>query len=203
MGPSYPSDRATTRRDRQRWREKSLGLVRGQLTGSKGPAPGVPADRRVGQDRRRERSLRAFCYGNFRPRRRDSRRADDQHRYIFDWHEPHLLFVALGIVLLSCTDALFTLNLLHLGAVEVNTFMNNMIGVGAEQFVWVKISMTVVSVLTLVFLAQRRFMGRFRVIRLLYGICACYFALIVYEIYLFCRILQLDLFALGSAVAVS
>lgn len=180
--------------------EKSHGLVLGQLTGDKGPAPGLLADRREGLNRRREKSIHAFVYGNFRPRRRNSRRASDAHHYLFDWHEPHLLYVALTIVLLSCTDALFTLNLLNIGAIEANLFMNEMITVGAEQFLWVKISTTNVSVLALVFVAQRRFMGWFRVIRLLQLICVGYIILIVYEIYLFSRILDMDPFALISLI---
>lgn len=175
-------------------------LVLGQLTGARGPAPGVVAERRRGDDRRRENSLHAFVYGNFRPRRRASRRAADGHRFIFDWHEPRLLYIALAIVLLSCTDALFTLNLLHIGAEEVNLFMNSMITVGVEQFLWVKIGTTIVSVLALVFAAQRRFMGWFRVIRVLEIACVGYLALIAYEIYLFGKILDLDLLTLGSLI---
>jgi len=193
--------RSTEVRDSARQRRFAADrLVLGQLTGSKGPAPGVPTDRRLGTDRRRENSLHAFVYGNFRPRRRASRRAADSHRFVFDWHEPHLLYIALAIVLLSCTDALFTLNLLHIGAVEVNLFMNSMITVGVEQFLWVKIGTTIVSVLALVFAAQRHFMGWFRVIRVLQIACVGYLALIVYEIYLFGEILNLDLLTLGSLI---
>ncbi len=172
----------------------------GQLTGRTGPAPGLLTDRRIVKDRRRERSMRAFLYGNFRPRRRASRRVDDVDRFVFDWYEPHLLYVAVAIVLLSCTDALFTLNLLNIGAVEVNQVMNSLLKIGIEQFLWVKISMTVISVLALVFTAQRRFMGRFRVMRLLYVICAGYVALIVYELFLFSRILGMDPMSLAFLI---
>ncbi len=193
-----PQDETRATRMRDRRHDKAHGLLLGQLTGNKGPAPGVLTDRRSGRDRRRENSIHAFVYGNFRPRRRSSRRADDSHRFIFDWHEPRLLYVALAIVLLSCTDALFTLNLLHIGAVEVNLFMDNMITVGVERFLWVKISTTVVSVTALVFTAQRHFMGWFRVIRLLELICVGYVVLIVYEIYLFSQILEMDPVTLTS-----
>ncbi|MAF82758.1 MAG: hypothetical protein CL797_01480 [Chromatiales bacterium] len=154
-----------------------------------GPAPGLLKDRREANNRRREKSLFAFMYGNFRPRRRQSRRSADNHHYIFDWHESHLLYVALAIVLLSCTDALFTLNLLGIGAYEANLFMSEMLKVGVEQFLSVKIGITVVSVVVLVFAAQSQFMGRFRVARLLYIICFAYVGLIVYELFLFKQIL--------------
>ncbi len=191
-----PPDPARVSRTLERSPEKSHGLVLGQLTGNRGPAPGVLDERRSLEDRRRENSLAAFVYGNFHPRRRGTRRSDEDHRFIFDWHEPQLLYVALAIVLLSCTDALFTLNLLHIGAVETNVAMNSLITAGVEPFLWIKIGTTIVSVLALVFAAQRRFMGRFRVLRVLHIICAGYVALIFYEIYLFCLILSVDLLTL-------
>lgn len=200
MRPIDSSDQATAERTSDRCPEKSHGLVLGQLTGNKGPAPGVLDDRRLESDRREQNSVAAFVYGNFHPRRRASRRTDEEHRFIFDWHEPRLLYVALAIILLSCTDALFTLNLLQIGATEANIVMDSLITAGVGPFLWIKISTTIVSVLALVFAAQRRFMGKFRVMRVLQVICAGYVALIIYEIYLFCLILGMDPFTLGSSI---
>jgi hypothetical protein len=157
-------------------------LVVGQLTGNKGPAPGVVADRRGGD--RRNRPFRSFLYGNFRPRRRGSRRDMDSHEFIFDWHEPRILYLALGILLLSCMDALITLNLITVGAEEINVVMDAMLDVGVARFLTVKISLTGLSVICLVFAAQRRFLGWFRVFRLLQLVCLGYMVLIGYEIYL-------------------
>jgi hypothetical protein len=182
---------------------KRQALILGQLTGDRGPAPGVPTERRAAKNRRRENSFHAFLYGNFRPRRRSSRRADDHHRFIFDWHEPHVLYTALAIVLLSCTDALFTLNLLQIGAIEVNQIMDHLIQTSVERFLWIKIGTTIVSVLVLVFVAQRRILGQFRAIRILQGICVLYAGLIGYEIYLFSQILGMDPFTLGSLILFS
>lgn len=200
MGPIDPSEQATAGHPHDRRAEGSAALVLGQLTGDQGPAPGVAADRRVRSDRRRQKSLFAFLYGNFRPRRRASRRAAENDRFIFDWHEPQLMYVALAIVLLSCTDALFTLNLLTIGAVEANAIMDNLIQSGVESFLWIKIGTTIVSVLVLVFAAQRRIMGGFRVLQVLHVICFGYIGLILYEIYLFCLILGMDPFTLGSSI---
>ena len=198
MEPIDPHDLDNARSIEARRPGKPHGLVLGQLTGNKGPAPGVLDERRLHTDRRRQKSLAAFLYGNIRPRRRASRRTADDHRYIFDWHEPKLLYIALAIVLFSCTDALFTLNLLHIGATEANVAMDSLLSSGVQPFLWVKISTTIISVLALVFAAQRRFMGRFKVLRILQVICVGYGALIVYEIYLFCLILSMDPFTLGS-----
>jgi len=162
---------------------KTIGLVLGQLTGNPGPAPGVPQCRRE-RDRRR-RPVAAFIYGNFRPRRRDARRSNDHHHFLFDWHEPHVLYVALAVLLLSCTDALFTLNLLKLGANEANALMDSILTRGVEAFVAVKIGMTAISVVVLVAAARRKFFGLFRVVRLLQLICLGYLVLIGYEIWMF------------------
>ena len=40
-----------------------------------------------------------------------------------DYHHPWLFFLATGIMLLSCFDAFFTLQLLDRGAVEINPVM--------------------------------------------------------------------------------
>jgi len=43
---------------------KRQALILGQLTGDRGPAPGVPTERRAAKNRRRENSFHAFLYGN-------------------------------------------------------------------------------------------------------------------------------------------
>jgi hypothetical protein len=166
--------------------EKSLELVLAQLTGETGPVPGVLKDRR-NNGCRRDRSIWAFLYGNIRPRRRDSRRADDQHLFIVDWHEPRVLFLALGILLLSCLDALFTLNLLSAGAAELNLIMDVLIAHSIELFLAIKIGLTAVSVVLLVIVARRKFWGSFRVLHVMQLLCLGYVVLIGYEIHLLAR----------------
>lgn len=133
---------------------------------------------------RREGNLRSFVYGNFRPRRRHSRREDDEHRILFDWYEPRVLYLTLGVLLLSCTDALFTLNLLAIGGEELNAIMDALIRTDIETFLYVKIGVTAACVMLLAFAARRHFLGRLPVVRLLQAFCAGYAALIVYELYL-------------------
>ena len=96
-----------------------------------------------------------------------------------------ILYLALAVLLLSCTDALFTLNLLLLGANEANELMNSMLAEGVDAFLAVKISMTAISIIVLVAAANRKFFGLFRVERLLQLICLGYLVLIGYEIWLF------------------
>lgn len=117
------------------------------------------------------------------------RRDDDHNLLLLDFYDPKMLYLALAILLLSCTDALFTLNLLVLGAEELNVFMQAMLDRSVPTFIGVKIGLTAVSVVVLVVVAQRRFMGWFRVVRVLQGICVGYVALIAYELYLFSQIM--------------
>ncbi len=168
-------------------------LVPEPLTGNKGPATGVPAERRHDTNRRGG-VWWAFLYGNFHPRRRFSRREADEHHFLFDWHEPRILYLALGILLLSCTDALFTLNLLNAGATEANTLMASMLEQSVESFVAFKIGITALSVVMLVTAARRKFIGAFSVEHLLQVFCAGYILLIGYEIYMFVYVFELKIF---------
>lgn len=146
-------------------------------------APGVPEERRRA-DRRRP-GLWSILYGGVRPRRRKTRRRGDHQQVFLDWHEPRVLFLVLGLIVLSCLDALFTLNLLHLGAEEINLVMNALIIKDVDRFVAVKIGATAVSAVLLAVAAQRHFLGLVPVVRFLELFCAGYAALIAYELYLF------------------
>ena len=158
-------------------------LLVGQLTGRRGPAPGLLQDRRHPADRRRH-SAWSFMYGGVRPRRRRDRRAGDEHRSFLDWHEPGVLYLALAIVLMSCADALFTLNLLAVGGEELNHVMKVLLGQGPHWFLWAKIGMTGLGVVVLVMAARRRVLGRLPVLWLIRFLVLGYVALIVWELYL-------------------
>ncbi len=133
---------------------------------------------------RRSHSAWSFLYGGFRPRRRSGRRHNDKAQIFLDWHEPRFLYLALGIMLMSCTDALLTLNLLAVGAEELNVLMDGLITRDIGDFLMVKLGLTAVSVVLLVVAANRKFLGRIQVFRILEFFCAGYALLIVYELYL-------------------
>lgn len=173
--------------------DQSANLVLGKLTGNKGPAPGVHTERRHAVNRRGGVCW-AFLYGNFNPRRRFSQRAADEHHFLFDWYDPHILYLALGILLLSCTDALFTLNLLNAGATEANAIMASILDQSVDRFVAVKIGITAISVIILVTTARRKFFRSFKVEHLLRVFCAGYILVICYEIYLFRFVFELSIF---------
>ncbi len=141
-------------------------------------------ERRVRADRRR-RLWWSVLYGNFSPRRRrPSRRHDDSRFHPVDWYSPHLLAVAIGILLLSASDAFLTAILLLHGADEVNPIMAVLVYRSVAAFTALKMAMTGVSIVVMVFLSRYRFMRVIRVELVLYVVLAIYAWLIGYEIWM-------------------
>ncbi len=140
-----------------------------------------PADRRV-NDRRRL-TLRTFFQSGFTPRRRGGRRVED-HESLVDWHEPELLFLALAIVLLSVTDAFFTLTLLTNGANEANPIIDYVLVNHPGYFAAIKMILTGGGVLILVAMARARVFKVVRVKHILQCFLATYVALVCYEIWM-------------------
>lgn len=141
-------------------------------------------ERRNRADRRR-RPWWSICYGSFNPRRRTPPRRADESRYqSLDWHSSHLLAVAIGILLLSITDAFLTLMLLQGGAAEVNPLMALLVYRNVAAFAALKIALTAVCTVSMVILARYRFMRLLRVEWALYGVLTLYVGLIGYEIWM-------------------
>jgi len=193
MAQNSPSSRFEAVNPNKIDSDQSANLGPGQLTGNYGPAPCVHAERREAVNRRGGVCW-AFLYGNFHPRRRFSQRAVDEHHFLFDWYEPRILYLALGVLLLSCTDALFTLNLLNAGATEANAVMASILDQGVHRFAAVKIGITSICLVILVTTARRKFFGSFSVEHLLRVFCAGYILLICYEVYLLKFVFELKIF---------
>jgi uncharacterized protein DUF5658 len=139
----------------------------------------VSVERRLSRDRRRV-TLRSFLQGGMTPRRRGGRRLGDQDMPV-DWHEPHLLFLALTILLLSVADAFLTLTLMDLGATEANPFMAFVLAQHPKLFAAVKMLFTGGGVLVLVAVARARLFSVVRVATVLQWLLVAYAALIFYE----------------------
>ena len=146
------------------------------------------ADNRFDIDRR-EFSWRTVLLGFMRSRRRDKRRDTEDEPLFTDWHHPWLFFLATGTMLLSCTDAFFTLLLLDGGAVEINPVMNSLIGRGTVSFAATKMLLTGSGILTLVFLSRARFMNLVRTGLILTVFFSFYACLVCYEFVLLLQIL--------------
>lgn len=137
-------------------------------------------ERRV--DDRRQFSWRTVAVGFARPRRRMTRRAVDVGADFVDWHHPWLFFLAVGTMLLSCTDAFLTLILIGNGMIEANPVMAAAMSVSTGWFVASKMALTGTGILILVALSRTRFLNRIRTGLILTCFFSFYCCLICYEI---------------------
>ena len=161
-----------------------------QLPGIAATAPSADDDRRERYDRR-HRVWWAVIYGSFNPRRRrPSRRLLENRYHSLDWHDAHLLAVAIGILLLSAADALMTLRLLDVGADEVNPIMAAVVYRSAAVFATVKMTLTGLGVIVMVMLARYRFMRMVRVDAVMYAVLVAYSALLTYEFWMLRKLID-------------
>lgn len=142
------------------------------------------ACRRDDMDRRQNHG-RALVFSLFMRRRRGPRRDEDYGRgHYVDIHEPAIVGLTLGIVLLCVADAFFTLNIIERGGEEVNPFMRALLEKDVLLFFTVKFTITS---LCLVFTLVHKHFRIFRAIsgyHILYAVFMFYALLIYYETYL-------------------
>ena len=138
---------------------------------------------------RRVFTWRTVLLGFFRSRRHAHRRAEDEEVLFIDWHHPWLFFLAVGTMLLSCTDAFLTLLLIDNGMVEVNPFMAGAMTQGTSFFAASKMAMTGIGILMLVYLARARFLDRVRTGLFLTVFFSAYACLVCYELVSLFRVL--------------
>lgn len=143
--------------------------------------PSVASDQRIRAERR-QFTWRTVLYGFARSRRHVHRREVDNEVIFLDWHHPWLFFLATGTMLLSCADAFLTLQLLNLGMIEANPFMNAVMAQSTLLFTSTKLAMTAFGILVLVFLAKAQFMNRLRTGLLLTIFFSFYACLVCYEL---------------------
>ncbi len=136
-------------------------------------------ERRRFPDRRRL-TFRTFLRSGVTPRRRGGRRRGECDGVV-DWYEPDLLLLALTILLLSITDAFFTVTLLANGATEINPLLAYVLQRFPGYFPIFKLTLTGVGVVVLVAMARARVFRIMRVKTVLQLILAGYVALIAYE----------------------
>ena len=156
-------------------------MTDGSLDRAAGALPLAP-DRRRRHDRR-ALSWRTFFQGTLTPRRRSHRR-DTEHDAIVDWHEPHLLFLAIMILLLSVTDAFLTLTLIAHGGEEANPVMAFLLERTPQLFASVKMMLTGLGIVVLVALARARVFRVVRISNIIHWCLLGYVLLIAYEAWL-------------------
>ncbi len=134
-------------------------------------------------DRRRP-TLKSVTYGTFRGRRRHVRRLEDREGTYLDWHQTHLLVATLCTLLLSCADAILTLNILGRGGSELNWFMAVLIEHNIQLFAGVKMALSGSALVVLVMHANFRVFRILRAWHLIYMVLSMYVVLVAYEAYL-------------------
>ena len=117
-------------------------------------------------------------------RRTTVRRSNDTSAYV-DRYEWPVFLVAVGIVIMSAMDAAFTLRLLSMGAIELNSVMAVLIDQNVHKFVIFKLGLTITGVLLLVIHKNVTLSLGFTVYRVAQAVFVGYIALIAYELSLF------------------
>jgi len=118
------------------------------------------------------------------PRRKIHRRHDENPDAQRDWYPPRLFALVVGIVIMSVADAVFTLQLISAGAIEVNPVMDYFMSISDPVFVSVKMLLTSSCILLLTALSSYLFLKRFLISRFITICFIGYFVLISYELLL-------------------
>lgn len=114
------------------------------------PPSTIPAEKRIGLDRRK-RPTPIFSRYTFFGRRGAVRREEDRSRYVYvDRYSVWLFLLILAIVVLGTADAFLTLYHVHVhNAVEANPIMRYFLGKGPNIFFNIKYILTAVCLMVL------------------------------------------------------
>lgn len=137
---------------------------------------------------RRRLGWRTFLQGSVTPRRRANRRGDGAEG-LLDWHEPHLLFLAIMILLMSVVDAFLTLTLINGGAEEANPIMAYLLERTPRLFAAAKMALTGGGIIVLVALARARVFRVIRISAIIHWCMLGYVVLLIYEAWLLRQVL--------------
>ena len=151
--------------------------------------------RREGRDRRAKQSVFYFNMKALHGRRRRPRRVMERYYkgrvgYFVDVYQREIGVLGVLLLLLSCADAFMTLQLLQLGAIELNPVMDGLIKSSVQNFVAFKVGLTALSVLLLVRCANFHIIGGVKVANIIRIGCAGYGVLFAYELILLNELLS-------------
>lgn len=138
-------------------------------------------ERRLKSDRRTY-SLSTLLKCVISPRRFNGRRSEDRRFPVMDRFDSGMAFLAIGLMVLSITDSVFTLTLISHGGEEVNPFMNWFLQQSVAAFVGVKMVLTAIPAIILVATGNLLVFKRIRARSALAGLLGLYCGLIVYEL---------------------
>ncbi|MBT8137387.1 MAG: hypothetical protein KJO54_10280 [Gammaproteobacteria bacterium] len=147
-------------------------------------ASDLASGRRFADDRRLSLQAVNLRHLGLQGRRQSPRRAEENGGGYVDWYEPQLALLGIAIILCSCLDAFFTINLMQAGAVELNVLMARLIETDIQNFVNAKIALTCLCVTLLVIHKNFRVFMGMSVKTLLQWILVGYVTLIGWELFL-------------------
>ena len=137
---------------------------------------------------RRKPSLKTLQGALTRHRRRHHRRENDHINSYTDWYGLSPLAASITIILLCFADALLTMILLSNGAVELNGLMDYLIQKDIQLFTAVKMSVTGIALVILVFHFNFRVYKYIAVRYLIYALVPLYSLLIFHELNMLAQI---------------
>jgi len=138
-------------------------------------------NRRENQDRRTY-SLRTLARCVVSPRRFTGRRSTDRRFPVMDSFDSGVGFLAIGLMVFSTLDSIFTLTLIANGGTEVNPFMNWLLQHSVVAFVSVKMMLTGIAAVLLVGMCNVLLFNKIRARTILGAALGMYCGLIVYEL---------------------
>ncbi len=146
-------------------------------------------DRRSGGDRRSGKNFQ-FVQQLISGQRIIARRNSDRARIVyFDRYDSKLIRVIIAVLALSVADAVLTVRLIGLGAVEINPLMAYYLKLGPHGFMAVKYVLTSLSVFILVIYSNSGLKrGRHSIRAVFPWIITVFAAVVVWEIYLMVKV---------------
>lgn len=133
---------------------------------------------------RRSVTWRTFVQGSLNPRRRSVRRGAEVHDTLIDWHAPHLMFLAVLILIFSVVDAFLTITLIARGAEEANPLLAVVLERFPQAFAAVKMALTGAGVVVLVATSRAKLFRLIRISHIIHWCLLGYVVLIGYEAWL-------------------
>ena len=139
------------------------------------------SDQRRYGDRRND-STGALNLRRFYSRRRQVRRVmDDTAPARLDVYPPRYFWISVLILLLCMADAVNTLHLLDLGAVELNPLLGALLDRNLTLFALCKHLLTGVGVVILVAYSRHRLFDRLATSQILHGVLLGYLVLVIFQ----------------------
>ncbi len=141
--------------------------------------------------RRQDEGAPGFRYLFFGRRKEMRRHEDHQKSYFLDHYSLRIFSIIIGIILLSITDAMFTLYLVRHGASEVNPIMDHFLKYGPLPFLAAKYLLTTASViLLLIYKNVKIFRTKIRAKYLFILVFLIFISVVLWELYLILFVLK-------------